>query len=72
MLAGTDDLYIACLEHFESLKSRFFDFWESVIPNFENLHSILHLNESEEDVNEEKYLEDDSLGNTWRKCRFLR
>ena len=66
MLASNDDLYFACLEHFEShyqffrLKSRFFDFCESFIPDFENLHYLLHLNESEDDVNEEKDLENDS------------
>ena len=56
MLASTDDLYFACLERFEShyqffrLKSRFFNFWESFIPDFENLHYLLHLNESGDDV----------------------
>ena len=66
MLASTDDLYFSCLERFEShyqffrLKSRFFDFCESFIPDFENLHYLLHLNESEDDVNEEKDLENDS------------
>ena len=66
MLACTDDLYFACLERFEShykcfrLKSRFFDFCESFIPDFENLHHLSHLNESEDDVNEAKYLENDS------------
>ena len=62
MLASTYDLYFACLEHFEShyqyfhLKYRF----QSFIPDFENLYSLLHLNESEDDVSEEKDLENDS------------
>ena len=66
MLASTDDLYFACLESFKShyqffrLKSRFFDFCESFIPDFENLHYVLYLNESEDDVNEQKDLENDS------------
>ena len=56
MLASTEDLYFACLERFEShyqffrLKSRFFNFCESFIPDFENLHYLLHLNESGDDV----------------------
>ena len=60
------DLYFACLERFEilyqffRLKSRFLNFCESFIPNFENLHYLLHLNESENDVSEEKDLENDS------------
>ena len=62
MLASTDDLYFACLERFEShyqffrLKSRFFDFCESFIPDFENLHYLLHLNESEDDASVDKVL----------------
>ena len=66
MFANTDDLYFACLERFEShyqffgLNSRFFDFCESFIHVFENLHYLLHLNESEDDVNNEKNLENDS------------
>ena len=66
MLASTDNLYFACLERFEShyrffrVKSRFFYFCESFIPDFENLHYLLHLNESEDDANEEKDLENDS------------
>ena len=66
MLASTDDLYFACLERFEShyqffrLNSRFFDFCESFIADFENLHYLLDLNESEDDVNNEKNLENDS------------
>ena len=66
MFASTDDLYFACLERFESqyqffrLKSRFFYFCESFIRDFENLHYILHLNESEDDVKKEKDLENDS------------
>ena len=66
MLASTDNLYFACLERFEShyrffrVKSGFFDFCESFIPDFENLHYLLHLNESEDDANEEKDLENDS------------
>ena len=65
MLVSTDDLYFACLERFEShyhlfcLKSRFFYFCESFIFDFENLHYLLHLNESENDVNDEKDLEND-------------
>ena len=39
---------------------RFFNFWESVIPDFENLYYLLHLNESEDVVSEEKDLEIDS------------
>ena len=63
MLAYTDNLYFACLERFEShyqffrLKSRFLNFCESFIPDFENLHYLLHLNESQDDVSEEKNLE---------------
>ena len=65
MLPKTDDLYFACLERFEShcqffcLKSRFFNFCTSFIPDFENLHYFLHY-ESEVDVSEEKDLENDS------------
>ena len=39
---------------------RFFNFWESFIPDFENLYYLLHLNESEDVVSEEKDLEIDS------------
>ena len=66
MLTSTNDLYFACWERFEShyqsfhLKSRFFDFCKSFIPDLENLHHLLHLDESEDDVNEEKDLENDS------------
>ena len=66
ILASFDDLYFACLERYEShyqffhLKSRFVDFCKSFIPDFENLHYFLHLNESEDNVNEEKDLENDS------------
>ena len=66
MLASTDDLHFAYLERFEShhqffrLKSRFLNFRESFIPDFENLRYLLHLNESEDDVSEEKDLENDS------------
>ena len=74
MLPKTDDLYFACLERFEShcqffcLKSRFFNFCTSFIPDFENLHYFLHykkftsysIHESEVDVSEEKDLENDS------------
>ena len=35
---------------FFRLKSRFFNFCESFIPDFENLHYLLHLNELEDDV----------------------
>ena len=45
---------------FFRLKSRFFNFCESFIPDFENLHYLLQLNESEDDVSEEKDLENDS------------
>ena len=45
---------------FFRLKSRFFNFCESFIPDFENLHYLLHLNESEDNVSEEKVLENDS------------
>ena len=61
------DLYFACLECFEShyqfffyLKFRFLNFCESFIPDFESLCYILHLNELEDDVSEEKDLENDS------------
>ena len=66
MLAKTDDLCFACLERFQSryqffrIKSRFFNFCDSFIPDFENLHYLLHLNESEDDVSDEKDLENDS------------
>ena len=66
MLAGSDILYFACFKRFEihyqffSLKSRFFNFCESFISYFENLHYLLHLNESEDDVSEEKDLKNDS------------
>ena len=65
-LANSDDLYFACLECFEShyqffrLKYRFYEFCESFISDFENLHYLLHLNESEDDVSEEKDLKNDS------------
>ena len=64
---STDNLYFACLECFEShyqfffdLKSRFFNFCKSFIPVFESLYYILPLNELEDDVSEEKDLENDS------------
>ena len=66
ILASSDGSYFACLERFEShyqffrLKSRFFNFCGSLIPDFENLHYLLQLNESEDDVSEEKDLENDS------------
>ena len=66
MLASTEDLQFGYLERFEShyqfflLKFRFFNFCESFIPDFENLHYLLQLNESEDDVSEEKDLENDS------------
>ena len=68
MLASTEDLQFGYLERFEShyqfflLKFRFFNFCESFIPDFENLHYLLQLNESEDDVSEEKDLENDSSG----------
>ena len=46
MLTNTDDLYFACLERFKShyqffrLKSRFLNFCESFIPDFENLYYL--------------------------------
>ena len=55
------------MERFESqfqffrLQSRFFKFCESFIPDFENLHYLLHLNESEDDVSEEKDLKNNSF-----------
>ena len=66
MLASIDDLYFACLKRFESryqffrLKSRFFNFCKIFIPDFENLHYLLHLNESEDGVSEDKVLQKDS------------
>ena len=66
MLASTDYLYFACLERAEShyqfflLKSRFFNFCEIFVSDFENLHYLLHLNESKEGVSEGKDLENDS------------
>ena len=42
------------------LKFRFLNFCESFIPDFESLCYILHLNELEDDVSEEKDLENDS------------
>ena len=50
------------MERFEShyqifcLKYRFFIFCYSFIPDFENLHYLLHLNESDGDLIEEKDL----------------
>ena len=41
------------------LKSIFLNFCESFIPDFENLHYLLHWNESEDEVSEEKDLEND-------------
>ena len=61
-LASDEDLYFACLGRFESryqffrLKYRFYEFCENFVPDFENLHYLLHLNESEDDVSEEKDL----------------
>ena len=49
-----DSLPIFCL------KARLFNFCESFISYFENLHYLLHLNESEDDVSEEKDLKNDS------------
>ena len=73
MLASTDDLYFASLERFEShcqffpLKSRFFNACESFIPDFENLHYLLYLNESEDNLNVKdnaaKMLDNRLLGN---------
>ena len=62
ILASSDGSYFACLERFEShyqffrLKSRFFNFCGSLIPDFENLHYLLQLNESEDDVVRKKIL----------------
>ena len=66
MLASTDNLCFACLGRFEShcqffcLQSRFFNLCESFIPDFENLHYLLLLNESEDVTSEEKDLKNDS------------
>ena len=60
-----EDLYFACLERFEShyeffqLKFRFYNFSENVIPDFENLHYLLHLNELQDDASEVKDLKND-------------
>ena len=60
-----EDLYFACLEGFEShyeffrLKFRFYNFCENFIPDFENLHYLLHLNESQDDASEFKDLKND-------------
>ena len=58
---STDNLYFACLEHFQShyqfffvLKSRFFNFCD--VSDFENLHYLFLWNDPEDDVSEEKYL----------------
>ena len=66
-LTSNEDLYFACLERFERattnffpLRYRFYDICESFISHFENLHYLLHLNESEDDVSEEKDLKNDS------------
>ena len=65
-LASNEDLYFACLKRFEShyrffhLKYTLLNFWESFIPAFENFDYLLHLNESEDDVSEEKDLKNDS------------
>ena len=56
MLANTGDLCFVYLEPFEGhyqffrLKSRFLNFCERFIPNFEKLHYLLHLNELEDDA----------------------
>ena len=53
------------MEGFEShyeffrLKCRFYNFCENFIPDFENLHYLLHLNESQDDANEVKDLKND-------------
>ena len=66
MLASADDLDFTCLERFVShyqffcFKPRFFNFCESFISDFQNLHCLLHWNELEDDVSEEKDLENDS------------
>ena len=60
-----EDLYFACLERFEShyeffrLKFRFYNFSENFIPDFENLHYLLYLNESQDDASEVKDLKND-------------
>ena len=47
-LVGNEDLYFPCLGRFEShyeffqLKFRFYNFCENFIPDFENLHYLLH------------------------------
>ena len=66
MLASADDLHFTCLARFVShyeffcFKPRFFNFCESFISDFKNLHCLLHLNETKNDVSEEKNLENDS------------
>ena len=56
-------IYIfSCLKRFEShyqffhLKSRLFNFCKSFIPDFENFHDPLHLNEWEDDLVRKKIL----------------
>ena len=64
-LVCNEDLYFACLERFEShyeffrLKFRFYNFCENFIPDFENLHYLLYLNESQDDASEVKDLKND-------------
>ena len=53
------------MERFEShyeffrLKFRFYNFCENFIPDFENLHYLLHLNESQDDASDFKDLKND-------------
>ena len=49
------------LSHYQFFLLKSFDFCEIFIPDFEDLYYLLHLNESEDDVNEEKDLETYSL-----------
>ena len=61
-MSGTfwESNYLNCPIECSCLKSRFFNFCESFISDFENFYNLLHLNESEDDVSEEKDLENDS------------
>ena len=53
-------MYIYIYIQFVRLKYRFLNFCASFIPDFENLHYLLHLDESEDDVSEKKDLKNDS------------
>ena len=54
MFCMLEHLEIHC--QFFRLKSRFLNFCENFIPDLENLDYLLRLNESEDDVSEEKIL----------------